>query len=59
MKKEKRIEINAAIFPEIMSVNIGDKKLQEDTDNVQGIGNVVASISLPRGAYLLYLQNFL
>lgn len=56
--KGKKIEINAGIFPVLVEVYIGDKKIApECKDDTPGIGNLVASISLPRGAYLLYLQG--
>lgn len=54
----KRIEINAAIYPYIMSVHFGKK--DKDVDEgfaIQGDSFPELSIYLPRDAFLLYLQN--
>ena len=62
MKREKRIEINAAIFPYIMRIALS-KPLTKDSD-AEAVDTPSSSpeipdimIDLPRGAYLLYLKN--
>lgn len=62
MKREKRIEINAAIFPYIMRIALS-KPLTKDS-NAEAVDTLSSSqeipdimIDLPRGAYLLYLKN--
>lgn len=62
MKREKRIEINAAIFPYIIRIALS-KPLTKDSD-AEAVDTPSSSpeipdimIDLPRGAYLLYLKN--
>lgn len=62
MKKERKIEINAAIFPYIIKIALS-KPLTKDSDveiidtpsSLLEIPDIM--IDLPRGAYLLYLKN--
>lgn len=59
---DKRIEINAAIFPMIMTLAFG-KPIQKNDDNKSAEISpseefkADIKIDLPRGTYLLYLQN--
>lgn len=54
MSEVNKIEINAAIYPVVMSINLGKK--QEDNSGEEKYEPQL-SIDLPRGAYLLYLQK--
>lgn len=62
MGQERKIEINAAIFPCIMQIGLG-KPLPKgsDTETALGLSSALKvpdiMIDLPRGAYLLYLRN--
>lgn len=56
MENIRRIEINAAIFPSVMSIGLGKPYEQSDT-NEDAHKKIEAMIDLPRGAYLLYLQK--
>lgn len=54
----KKIEINGAIYPYIMSIYLGNKNGAEtDTFTVQGNNGLDVSLDLPRDAFLMYLQN--
>ena len=55
-KMENKIEFNAAIYPKVMSLVLGKPK-QKDGDNIEGDMEPELAIDLPRGAYLIYLQN--
>lgn len=54
----KKIPINAAIYPYIMSIHYGNKhKGADEGFTVQSYSASELSIYLPRDAFLLYLQN--
>lgn len=56
IKMENKIEINAAIYPKVMSLILG-KPMRKEGDNTVGDMEPELAIDLPRGAYLIYLQN--
>lgn len=61
MNTVNKIEINAAIFPRIMSLALG-KPIKRNADDDTSIAPFESTtpdieIDLPRGAYLLYLQS--
>jgi uncharacterized protein (UPF0332 family)/regulator of sigma D len=51
-----KIEINAAIYPKVMSLVLG-KPMRNEENNTVGDMEPELAIDLPRGAYLIYLQN--
>ncbi len=54
----KKIEINGAIYPYIMSFYLENKNgAENDTFTVQGNNGLDVSLNLPRDAFLMYLQN--
>jgi hypothetical protein len=58
MGKGKKIEINAAIYPTIMSIHLGKKEeATKDGFMIQQDFEPEITLSLPRDAYLIYLQT--
>ncbi|WP_027438435.1 HEPN domain-containing protein [Lachnospira multipara] len=54
----KKIEINKAIYPYIMSIYLETKNgAENDMFTVQGNNRFDVSLDLPRDAFLMYLQN--
>jgi uncharacterized protein (UPF0332 family) len=60
LEKEKSmkniIKFNAAIYPKVITWELGKSIRDEDVDNVDD-KETELRIDLPRGAYLIYLQN--
>lgn len=50
------IEFNDAIYPKVMSVYLGKSAKETDSENDNNMKPELA-IDLPRGAYVLYIQN--
>lgn len=53
---KNKIEFNAAIYPKIISWTLG-KPIKPNQDNIANDMEPELSIDLPRGVYLLYIQN--
>lgn len=54
----KKIQINGAIYPYIMSIYLGNKNIKgNDTFTVPVDNEIEVSLDLPRDAFLMYLQN--
>lgn len=54
----KKIQINGAIYPYVMSIYLGNKNVKErDTFTVPVGSEIEVSLDLPRDAFLMYLQN--
>lgn len=58
MADKKKIEINAAIYPSVMSIYLGKKEnATKDADKIQQDFEPEITLKLPRDAYLIYLQS--
>lgn len=55
-RMENKIEFNAAIYPKVMSLVLG-KPMRKEGEDIIGDMEPELAIDLPRGAYLIYLQN--
>ena len=54
----KKIQINGAIYPYVMSIYLGNKNVKERDTFTVPVGNEIeVSLDLPRDAFLMYLQN--
>ena len=60
MTDKKKIEINAAIYPSVMSFYLGKKEdATKDGVKIQQDFETEIALNLPRDAYLIYLQRLL
>lgn len=58
MADKKMIEINAAIYPSVMSIYLGEKEdATKDGFKIQQDFEPEIALNLPRDAYLIYLQS--
>lgn len=58
MSIDKVIEINAAIYSSVMSIHLGkEEETTKDGFKIQQNFEPEISLSLPRDAYLIYLQT--
>lgn len=58
MADKKKIEINAAIYPSVMSIYLGKKEdATKDGVKIQQDFEPEIALNLPRDAYLIYLQS--
>jgi len=55
---KNKIEFNAGIYPKVMSLTLG-KPIKPNHDNIANNMEPELTIDLPRGVYLLYIQNML
>lgn len=56
MENYSKIQINAAIYPKVMSIILGKSIEGRDVEQIEDMQPELA-IDLPRGAYLLYFQK--
>ena len=52
---ENKIQFNAAIYPKVMSIIIGNPYNKNENDSDEMVPELV--VDLPRSAYLIYLQK--